>query len=683
MGYQNQNYHVWVLFSLFLIFNAPPTLVFAEIEFLGTSNNRTVDLVVYQTPTHETYVYAAQGASIAVLKVDAVDQVQEVYRFIPTNDAVFDLFLHGTLLYAANGASGINCYSLENPQLPKCLYTITSQSHVVLVGDNSLVSINKSPGGSGGSSRPVAHQIMIDISNPATPQIIHEEIFPTYRSWAVPTYLTVRNVSQNSSSQDHFFYSDPYGIIREDQTGKHSYIGVPNSPKQTGMIINGLYVYLTLPDYLQVYDYQTAQLLESIPLDGAVYSSAILDGTSLYIQTSIHTRLYSLTDPSSPRYSHSFQSPFQIHTIVDGIAYGALHEAGVGIAHLNHPLNPTPFYYTPGQFRIDNVKTNGNIFLAQSIGEGTPNQHYFLLSHQDGANFDVLSQLDIPNPNDLGEFYIGDTIAAVSTKEGLQIVDISDPRNPQNAAVLPHLHFYYYSEMKRHLFVTIQNGYLHVNDWDFEGDERGWYIYSLADPYNPELIKKEPYNDLIRVDRSVFYDDKYYTMQTDGTLATYDFSTPSSPKQTAAFKPGTYTIFDIQQLAVHENKLAVLSLTQDNSIIHVLDIHDINNPVLQHRIKMPQYIILSTIALTDSYLWGLQARYFMSYGQPNLQIYHINIEQPDNQESITTGQMLFNDYQLKMITQNGTLFFHTGEKGILVFRSPMKSGISPIWDQYK
>lgn len=680
MGYQNQNYHMWVLFSLFLIFNVPPTLVFAEIEFLGTSNNRTVDLVVYQTPTQETYVYAAQGASIAVLKVDAVDQVQDVYRFIPTNDAVFDLFLHGTLLYAANGASGIDCYSLENPQQPRLLYHTSAQSHTILVGDNTLVSINQRPGGSGGSSRPVAKQTLYDLSNF---QEIHSELYYVFNSYAVPNFLIVDPASQNTLSQDQYFYSNLPGFFRENRTGKQNYIDFRNTRKPNGMIIHGRYVYLTLPDSLQIYDYQTAELLESTPLDGEVFSPAILDGTSLYIQTSIHTRVYSLNEPSSPRYSHSFQSPFQIHDIVDGIAYGALHEVGVGIAHLNHPLYPAPFYYTPGQFRIDNVKTNGTIFLAQSIGEGTPNQHYFLLSYQDGSNFEVLSQLDISNPNDLGQFYISDNVAAVSTEDGLQLIDISDPRNPQNAAVLPHLHFYYYSEMKSHLFVRIHNGYLHVNDWDYEGEERAWYIYSLADPYHPELIKKEPYNDLIRVDRSVFYDDKYYTMQTDGTLATYDFSTPSSPKQTAAFKPGMYTIFDIQQLVVHENKLAVLSLTQDNSIIHVLDIHDINNPVLQHRIRIPQSIILSTIALTDSYLWGLQARYFMSYGQPNLQLYHINIEQPDNQESITTGQMLFNDYQLKMIARNGNLFFHAGEKGILVFRSQMKSGISPVWDQYK
>ncbi len=85
------------------------------IEYLGSTASPTKDLVLYKDtpPSNKTYLYAAQGVTIAIYDVSLATKPVLLNRFMVSTDSVYDLKIWKDRLYAAKGGAGIGIYDLS------------------------------------------------------------------------------------------------------------------------------------------------------------------------------------------------------------------------------------------------------------------------------------------------------------------------------------------------------------------------------------------------------------------------------------------------------------------------------------------------------------------------------------------------------------------------------------------
>ncbi len=166
------------------------------------------------------------------------------------------------------------------------------------------------------------------------------------------------------------------------------------------------------------------------------------------------------------------------------------------------------------------------------VAQGASVVENYLLQFDEKGRFDVLSQIEIDHMAVKDRIMMNGNVLVLPTEEGLQIVDITEPRHPINTAILSH--------SAESFMILLEGGILHVNDGSKEGDECGWYVHSFLMP------EYQIYGDCLldQSDLWLLQDTHTFFGRGDSAkrLYLFDLSEPSNPKQMGSIPFGIFQL---------------------------------------------------------------------------------------------------------------------------------------------
>ncbi len=250
------------------------------------------------------------------------------------------------------------------------------------------------------------------------------------------------------------------------------------------------------------------------------------------------------TESDSGTYSEDFTTTYYMDDSYTSVA-------GWGSGTINLPLKTAraSLYDTPDAARDVFVDDN-----HAYIAEGDSGLQVVDIS--DPTDPDNVSDYDTPGIA-VGVFVSGDYayVADGGYNQGLQVVDISDPENPTNAS------YYYTSDYAYSVFVD--GNFAYIAD-----GEAGLQIVNITDPVDPTLAGSYGYN--INDARDVFVLGDYAYFVDISSLIVLDISDPTNPTYkgnftTRGYAYGVFVDGDYAYIADGDSGLTVADISDPSN----------------------------------------------------------------------------------------------------------------------
>lgn len=668
----------------------------ATIESLGSLGGSIQDLVIYPAPSGRTYAYIAQGIHLIIVDVSDQDRARVVDKVAFSTSAIRHLSLSQNRLAVSNDVYGVKILSLENPEKPALLQTVSSNVSEAWLGGNLLHTKQFPSFACGGSSRELGSLVVYDISTTNRPTVLSTLTYYASNLFSFPKYFWV---DETNPETPYFYRTAPHPGISD--FGKNPFdrvlYGNPNTGYLLGIVVKEPTAFITYTQALVSYTSNASgDLIGSATLyQGEVKSASILDRSDLYLPLQNQWLRFDVSFGPEPTLVETLNLPFTPKTIVNGVAFGV--EENVGV--LSSPVagadrGKVSIVFSSG-FTVEQVKRSSSLLISHSLqyrSNPTGYDHtYRLLRIREDRQFDVVYQFDISNPEpsvsgygDYDHFWMEGNLAAIATGEGIQLFDLTDPAQPKKAALLPHMHHEYGSDTAEKLFTLLDRGYFHINDFDWKTGQGGWYIYSVHDPYRPELVKHLPFDENIRSSDNGFVNHIYYFLiyrnlvgGRRADIGVYDFTDPLHPTSKGTFE-GPNGIS--HSMSVDQDKMVIADNTSYLGRLYFFNLKDPIRPVKVEKHFEIQDVVPEFVWLSGSHLWLLSTQDVMgcSVGHRYLQVYNVeDMQKPVLLDSQRLSR--FNTYSTRSLIWDNSLFLATGDLGLHVLEYQAETGLRN-WD---
>jgi hypothetical protein len=323
-----------------------------------------------------------------------------------------------------------------------------------------------------------AKYVLLNISDPKNPLILYEEVN--------------EKGFREATLRDNILYAEGYVSGSGYELTIYDFTDLYN-PVELGSIVIGEnikeielkddYVYLTTETYsvhsldvVDISDLSNPQLVASLDFSGGSLDFEIRDNF-IYLATSKLT----VIDISNPLIPEIISEMY-----IQGYSYFKVYE--------NYLYTCTSYLSYP---------------------------NYFSVYSLDDPEFPViLASIEMLEPQGFDVF--GNHAYVADYEEGLKVVDISVPANPQIVSNLPSIY------MVRD--IAVNNGYAYVATWGYTGYSCGMQIYDISDPANPDFLSSsiDFYSNNIEV-----YDEYVFILgsfSSDHKLLSVNVQDPISPQ---------------------------------------------------------------------------------------------------------------------------------------------------------
>jgi len=262
-------------------------------------------------------------------------------------------------------------------------------------------------------------------------------------------------------------------------------------------------------------------------------------------------------------------------------------EYGLRFYRMDDPLNPENIYYhahNAGESGCDAFYIDNEI--ACSVFSRIGNSRFFLYDLSDLENiiFHQIPDLSY-NSSYLSVSSIdrkGNYIYLAALTDGLMIIDISDPDNPEHVVNFDISGFI--------INIAIKDDYLYFVSIG------GLYIYDISNPLYPIEVGYWDSNN--RAEAFALQGDYAYIADYDGGLKVIDISEPTNPTLINTLILNYSSKLTIQPI-IRDNKLIVSD--KDWNEIFVYDLTDPANPLYQSSYKWNKYT--NDMEIFDNYLF--------------------------------------------------------------------------------
>ncbi|BAQ61980.1 alkaline phosphatase [Geminocystis sp. NIES-3708] len=559
-------------------------------------------------------------------------------------DFVNDVFVTGNYAYLLGDV--LEIIDVSNPNNIQVIASVDdvntgsfeSDTNIVFIQDNSAYISNASNG-----------ITVIDISDHNQPLILSQQVFNGVRD-----IVTVNDKAYTTNRETGLTIFEVANSTNFELIGNYQNLSLSYSQPSNEIAVKGNYAYIADGD-LKIFDISNPtnpQLILSYetsrdPINYAnddIYGVEIVDNLA-YIFDSEKLRILDINNPLNPQLisSYIYTSGYYYlwakdFGIIKNYLYVLDQDKGLKVFNVNNPVNPQ-FIYS-----YDSPDPSLNLAIAENlayIAEG--NQGVEIL---DITNPELPLSKAIYTPSG-GYSY---DIAVVENygymangKKGLQIFNLTDSNNPQLISSHPIR-----SDAKN---ITISGNYAYVSysglDIDGINWKNGFEIIDISNPTNPQSLGL--YNNLSssgEISIACHYAyviDKFSLI--DGGLQIFDISNPSNPSFVSSFETPTkddtssYMIKNIQDIAIKDNYAYTTYSFSGVTIPHVigLEILDISNPTQPQLVGSIGDESLSSVVVKGNYAYaGISFPGFREYNPPRGGMEIINISNPINPQIVAS-----------------------------------------------
>ena len=335
---------------------------------------------------------------------------------------------------------------------------------------------------------------------------------------------------------------------------------------------------------------QTMEIIQSYMHNGYCSKIAVKDNI---VFLNDYYNEFNIIDTNDPQYPELLDClDIGVNKIVKSpnddlmLIYGRSYN-GLRFYRMDDPLNPENFYYhahNAGESNLKALYIDNEI--ACSVFSRIGNTRFFLY---DLSNLENIIFHQIPDLN-YNSSYLHITsidrkdnyIYIAASSDGIMIIDISDPDNPEHI-----LNFNIDSWIKN---LTIKDDYLYFVNIN------GLCIYDISNPLYPIEVGYWDSNN--RAEAFALQGDYAYVADYDGGLKVIDLSDPTNPTLTNTLILNYSSKLTIQPI-IRNNKLIVSD--KDWNEIFVYDLTDPVNPLYQSSYKWNKYT--NDMEIFDNYLF--------------------------------------------------------------------------------
>jgi len=348
-----------------------------------------------------TTAYIADGESGYLQIIDISDPAKpRIIGSVGTPGAAVGVAVSGTTAYVAALGSGLQIIDVSNPTRFQMINTglIATPGvaqDVAVYGTTAYVAAMADMGVSGSGGLHI-----IDISNPAKPNILGSFVTPGDRAFNVAVSGTTAFVADaNSENLQIIDVSNP---AKPQITHSVTMLGFP---QDVAVSVSGTTAYVACGKYeyegkdgwkgLQIIDISnpaTPRIIASVPTPGYAQSVAV-SGTTVYVGCGEYNQweglqIIDVSDPANPKIIGSVATPGPLYSVaVSGTIVYALDAATLRVTDVKDPANPQ-----------------------------------------------IIASVDIPGFGAVDvAVSLSGAIAYVTCRNGLQIIDVNDPAKPQKA----------------------------------------------------------------------------------------------------------------------------------------------------------------------------------------------------------------------------------------------------------
>ena len=465
--------------------------------------------------------YIADGFSgLRIVDVSNPRNPVEV-GFLDTPGFAWCVHISDNYSYIADGFSGLRVIDVSNPESPvEVGYYDTPKSaeYLVALGDYAYIADNDSG----------LH--IIDISNPQNPEEVGAYDTPG-QAWGIGVAI----------SGD---YANPNGRLR--LTAKNN---VPSI---------GITAYIA-DDFsgLRIIDVSNPEN----PIELGFYDTpgnaeaVATSGDYAYIADSDHgLRIIDVSNPQNPEEVGFYDTPGRVYGVAPSGGYAYIADySSLRVVDVSNPENlyEVKFYETPGY--TENVTVLGDYAYIADWASGlrvidisNPENPYEVgFSSTPGFSWGVTLSGDYANPNVSS---IGITAYIANDFSGLRIVDVSNPKNPEEVG--------FYDTPGFTWDVAVSGDYAYLAD-----DFNGLRIVDVSNPKNPEEVGfyYPPGNAM-----SVAVSSGYAYITDYSSLSVVDVSNPKNPYEVGFYDtPG-----EAWRVAIVNDQIYVADGDGGMSILH-------------------------------------------------------------------------------------------------------------------
>jgi hypothetical protein len=469
------------------------------------------------------------------------------------------------LAHVASIEFGLSVFDVSNPSNPVPLGAPNPPFEgLSLASAGSLVAVNSGTG-----------LQILDVSEPVLPEVIGN------------LALAGRGIAMNTQ----------YAYVRVAVSGSPAHIDLavvdlrnPTSPKLVTQIylaggdrveLAGSYLYVTTGPALAIYDVSnpvSPQLRGSITIPNGAVELAI-SGNTAYVGNTSAVYSIDVTNRASPRIIGSVAAPATDLTVAGTRLY-ALSGTQFKVIDVGNPAAPVVLGTGSGHGAWS-IAALGSVVLLASPAPSEPGLYAVDVSVPSSPR--LLADL----PGDVGNIDIaaGGTLVAVTTNDGLQVVDVSDPVLPEVIGGL--------AIAGRGVALAGQYAYLRVAV-SGSPSHMDLAVIDLRTPSSPRLVSQVYVAGGDRVEVA----GSYAYLTTGSALAIYDVGNPSSPQLR-----GSVTIPNgARELVVSGNTAYVGNL----SAVYSVDVTNRASP----RIVGSVAAVATDLALSGTKLFALSATQF-------------------------------------------------------------------------
>ncbi|MGD9732107.1 MAG: C13 family peptidase [Desulfamplus sp.] len=420
--------------------------------------------------------YIADGVSGLQVVDISNPAMPKIIGSIDTPGYARSVTIAGSTAYIADGGSGlqvVDIYNPENPQIIASLDTPGDARSVTIAGSTAYIA----DGDSGLQ--------MVDISNPKSPQIIGLIDTPG-NAYDVTIAGSTAYIADGGSGLQMVDISNPkspqiIGLI--DTPGNAYDVTIAGSTAYIADGVSGLQVVnISNPENLQIIGcIDTPGYVEDVTITGS--TAYIADGVS-------GLQVVDISNPDNPQIIGSIDTPgyAQSVTVVGSTAYIADGDSGLQVVDISNPDNPQIIASldTPGDAR--------SVTIAGStayIADGDSGLQVVDISNPE--NPQIIGLID--TPGDAYDVTVaGSTAYIAAAYSGLQMVDISNPENPQ---IIGSIHTHGNAQsvdiVGSIAYIANSNGFSfldYLSDFYdfFSCYDSGLQVVDISNPENPQII---------------------------------------------------------------------------------------------------------------------------------------------------------------------------------------------------
>jgi hypothetical protein len=370
-------------------------------------------------------------------------------------------------------------------------------SRVAVAGNYAYVAETAWFCGFPGCIRVGAGLLVIDISNPANPQ-------------GVGGYDTSGSAPGVAVSGNYAYVTETTGqcsplggctppdgqlhvIDVSNPTNLQRVGGYDNSVSAQGVAVSGNYAYVAARSAgLQVIDISNPanpQRLGSRGIGGGTAQAVAVSGNYAYVAAgSAGLQVIDVSNPANPQRAGGYDTSGSAQGVaVSGnYAYVADDVAGLQVIDVSNPANPQRVggYDTGGYAQVVGVAVSGNYAYVAEIGRWTGSNYV-------GGGLEVIDISNPANPQRVGGYdtngiawgvaVSGNYAYVVNGDAGLQVIDVSNPANPQRAGG--------YDTIGSAQDVVVSGTYAYVrNAASGPGEYFGLEVIEVSNPANPKRV---------------------------------------------------------------------------------------------------------------------------------------------------------------------------------------------------